>query len=344
MNVDLNQGEEYEEQDVTDEVDEDDDVETVVDTIYGIPKQYVYLGAAVVVVLIIGIVVFATRKSIFGDKKKQENVVTDTWEDNTYSPDLDMSISTDTGSFGDVLVDDPYAGMDFPEDLYYEDVYYDMEDISSEDMIRLRGYGYTGDEIEYALSHGFSVDALIERAKSRLDSINAESWRRTSDASSEEYKYLMDKTYLGQPEAMPVIDQREMDPLQVINDYTNVVINCDYEKCPMNGLQLYLKCKIANDTYYWYPVRPARWATLPQSGNIVLRITFNNWAGSTYIVDAEETDSTLDTIDSSNDIHKVTEGVTATEAVPSEEEYTGEESEVEEGTDETGGEASFLTE
>lgn len=306
---DYEQGEDYEEYEDLDEdaeeYDEDDDVETVYDTIYGVPKKVVYVGVAVVIVVIIAIFVFV---SWGGDEEVEEEPAF-----------VDETVWVDEPA---EVVQEPVE--DVQEEIPVDDTFvYDIEDLTSFEIKDLRSYGYTGDEIEYSISHGFDTDAMIERAKAELDEVNRESWERTSDAASDEYKYLMSMTYLGQPDSDEVIDQSQVEFLDRITLSTDVTINCDYEKCPMKGMQLYLKCKVANDTYYWYPVTPDRWVTLPDKGNIVLRITFEQYGIGTFITNAVETDSTLDTIDSSNDIDDVTDGTAvAEEASESEPENT----------------------
>lgn len=297
--------EEYEDDEDAEEYDEDGDVETVYDTFYGIPKKVVYLGVAVVIVIVIAIFVFVTWG---GDKESEEEapVAEDTPVAADGADDFDSMWGGDTFTDTPVVEEQPVT-----ENTYQ----YDIEDLTPFDVKELRSYGYTGDEIEFAISHGFSIEAMIERSKAELDAANVESWKRTSDAASDEYKHLMNMTYLGQPEGDAVVNQDELEFLDRVMMSSYVTINCDYVKCPQNGMQLYLKCKVANDTYYWYPVSPDRWVTLPDSGNIVLQITFMQYGEGTFITDAVETDSTLDTIDSSNDIDDVTDGTATEEAV-----------------------------
>lgn len=315
-NVDLEQGEEYEENsDYYDdeEYDEDDDVETVYDTIYGIKKEYIMIGAVVLIVLVIAVVVIASWAS----KKKETDSEVFVSEDNddvfSYG-DTYYSDDDDIFDYGDTD-DDIFDYGDFEEydpSLYEEP---DIEDISTEDMILLRSYGYTGDEIEYSISHGFSVEAMVERSKAEMDEANRESWVRTSDAASAEYKYLLENTYLSQPEAMPVSDQDELEFMERVDRTRTEEVNCDYVKCPMNGLQLYLKCKVATDIYYWYPIDPSRWCKLPDRGNIVLKVTYREYGDGLYITGATEVDNTLSTVE--------TDGVTTVET-PETTESSGE--------------------
>lgn len=316
-NVDLEQGEDYEEEVLEDdeEVEEDGDVDTVYDTFYGIKKTYVYIGIAVVIVLVIALAVFSTRK------KKEKPVEDDIIYDQTYDMTSEVTIGGDDTS----TMPEPDYSQDMPpvDEPIADDYVVNFEELSTEDEILLRSYGYTGDEIEFSISNDFSVEEMVARAQKRLDDANRESWIRTSDVASPEYKYLMSMSYLGQADTDTIVDQSELEFLDQHIRRSSQVINCDYEKCPLKGMQLYLKCQIADDTFYWYPVTPERWVTLPDKGNIVLNIQFMEYGEGHYIIGAAETDSTLNTIDSSHNIDDVTAGTADTST---EIEETGEES------------------
>lgn len=315
----MQQGEEYEEEDYGIEEDdaeyEDEESDLEVDTFFGVPKQYVYLGGAVLLVLIIAVVVIATwRKdddSTDSAAELEENDFLDTEE-----VDIDMD---------DVYVDDNQDDDTNYDD--YDDYVGTVSDITTEETDELRRLGYTGDEIELAISYGLNYQSLVDHATELRNQEAKDALARMSDTAGEEFKEIMNYTYMGQPEFInPTGDRSEYEESR-----TSVKVNADYVKCPVNGTQLWLKCHIAQDAYIWYLCSPPRWLSLPDEGNIVLSIDFWIMNDNAYVVNVQESDSSLNSVDASD--HNFEE-ITSGEEQPSESHDEEQSSE----------EASFLTE
>ena len=129
---------------------EDDDVETVYDTFYGIPKKFVYIGAAAFIVLIIAIFVFSSRKS--DDSPKTD---TDTTEDeSTELFDYNPSGET-TDQLFDYVEPTAQTATEQVVDTY------DMEDLSTEDIVTV----VATDEL--------IKDAWIEKAHEFIGELNS---------------------------------------------------------------------------------------------------------------------------------------------------------------------------
>ena len=181
--------------------------------------------------------------------------------------------------------------------------------VSEDVKIELRKLGYTGDEIELALSQGFSTDMLIEEATSLRNEEAKEALKRIQDTASDEFKYIVDNSIF-------CMEEQNFDSFDVTvegsTNYQSVyVVNADYVKCPVRGHQLYIKCKIANDTYVFYAVTPERWETLPDSGNIVLSVHYSLYGSqypNMYVTNIEEVNTTQITVnpeDSGSDINDI---------------------------------------
>lgn len=314
----MQQGEEYEEDYGFEEEEEYEDEESdlEIDTFYGIPKNAVYLGVAVLIVVIIAVGIVMTWR-----KNKQESEVTDTaYDDNDF---------LDTAEEIDLSLDEIY---DQSDEYYEETEDYDSVSVSNitvDNVEELRRLGYTGDEIELAIDYGMNYQALVDHATELRDEEAKQALERMSDTAGPEFKEIMNYTFMGQPEYVnPTGDRSEYEETR-----TTVKINSDYVKCPVRGNQLWLKCHIATDAYVWYQCPPVRWLSLPESGNIVLNIDFYLLNDNAYITGITEADSSLDSIDATD--HSIGE-VTYDEI--SEEDSEGDNQEDE------GGEASFLTE
>lgn len=308
----LEQDEEYEEEYEDDEefdYDEEgeEDTDAGIDTIYGIPKNYVIIGGVVLLLVVIGVFVFSNWK-----KQKAEEI---------YVPEEDPELTevgdTSYDDFVDTTVPEPtyedgeLDGYGFAWDAETGDWITEDEwnakhgepaitDVSTEDMILLRKMGYTGDEIEYCLANGFSVEALVEAAQALYDEEAAAALERMSDHASEEFRYIIDRTYFSQPGF--VFEPQLALPTEEANFYPgSFTVNADYTKCPTYGNQLQLKCKVADDCYVWYVIEPKRWEELPDAGNIVLHCNYSVYGSVAYITEVYEVDPTLETINAEAD-------------------------------------------
>ena len=318
----MKQGEDYEELDVlSEEYDEEgaEDTESDIQTIFGIEKN------KFIIMLIAGVLIILVLALVVGKKVSSENTNTEP----TNLPSEDFSL--DEGDSGFVEEDttpqstnpDVKLWGDTATDEEVEDAGPDISSISTDVEIQLRKAGYTGDEISYALDHGFNTDALIEAAAELHQEAAKEALAAISDTAGDEYKALLNYTYLGQPE-FTVSDQSGLNVEDMHIVERTVTKNVDYVKCPPHGYQLYLKCKITPDTAYWYAVTPQRWCQLPDAGNIVLKYIELEYGDHTYITSVTEADNTLSTVDSS-----VNTDVTMYEEEP-EDSGEGEGEEVEE--------------
>ena len=303
----MKQDEEYEEDEMLDEEGEEEydydeegeeDTDAPIETLYGIPKKYIVIGGAVILVVVIAVFVFSTMKK--SEKAEEvyippqpvatEPVETEPLEQTTYE-------DGDVGPNG--LVWDGVS-QSWTDQATWDANHASptLEELSSEDEILLRKMGYTGDEIQLCLENGFSVAALVEAAQELHDEEAKEALVRMSDHASEEFRYIIDNTYFSQP---PFTFENQLDlDLEEANYYDGqFTVNADYKKCPSYGAQLQLKCKVSNNCYVWYIVTPRRWETLPEEGNIVLTLDYVVWGSYAYITKVQEVDPNLATIDAS---------------------------------------------
>ena len=345
----MTQGEEYNELGFEDEeLEYDESAENTkagYDTFWGIPKKiFIPLVAGVVIVVLL-IILFATRK---GGTESEDDIVypTDTVVDTSVPADTETVTSTAPiqvfdesatllgtiesrtdgvsvidvngnylGTFSTTSGDSQlYNSMSVPIGYLVSDTgsteTSTEETVVDEDIkVQLRKLGYTGDEIELALSNGLSTEALIEQATALRDAEAKEALIRIQDSASDEFKYIVNNSIFCMEEK--TFDVYDHDIEGAINYKGSYIVNADYEKCPVRGYQLYIKCKIANDTYVFYDVSPDRWGTLPDSGNIVLRIQYTiigSHNPNMYITEIEEVNTTEITVnpeDSASDLNDI---------------------------------------
>lgn len=192
-----------------------------------------------------------------------------------------------------------------------------LSSISGEDnaiTIELRKLGYTGDEITLALSTGMNTDLLVQEAEKLHDQAAQEALARMSDTAGEEFKALQQHSiffmqYYDFPEYVNDLAFRDFEG--------SYIVNADYEKLETYGHQLYIKLKVANNDYAFMSVTPDRWATLPETGNIVVRVYCTMYglgdAANVYFTNIEEvgvTELTTNPADSTFDLGQITGGMT----------------------------------
>ncbi|MCM1219033.1 MAG: hypothetical protein NC548_31510 [Lachnospiraceae bacterium] len=306
-----NQGDEYDEEDYDEEdiADEgSEDTESKITALWGIPvKTFAIVGAALLVV-VLAFVIFSTRRSKTPASSddidpailaEANDTYTDTSSAVDNTSDYDSAPSDSTGN-------DSLDGMVYNHDtgLWEEVAAADSgpvtpTDATSDEVLLLRRMGYTGDEIEFCLSEGFSVQELVDAAQELYDEEADEALKRMSDSASEEFRYIVDNTYFSQT-GYEFVSLKDA-PFGSYDYYQrNYTVNADYVKCPTYGSQLQLKCRVAQDLWVWYVVTPERWDSLPSEGNIVLRVNYTQYGVNMYVTSVTETDPTLDTIDSSS--------------------------------------------
>lgn len=304
-----NQGEEYlEDEDLDEEslMDEaEEDTEARITQLWGIPVPKFIMIAAVILLIVIALVIFATRKS--GGDSEEDSVSPeqqqelldqlggDTSASDAFCSEAAFGDTESAAAFGDAeataadAFGDPEAEPAAP---------LTPDTLSTEDNVKLRKLGYTGDEIDLALSEGFDVEALEQAAQKLYDDEATEAIHRMSNSASEEFRYIVDMSYFGQT-GYEFVSHAEEHMGDYEFEQGSYTVNADYIKCPTYGAQLQLKCRITQDMWVFYVVTPMRFAELPQEGNIVLRVNYTQYGDLTYITGVSETDPTLKTIDSS---------------------------------------------
>lgn len=303
----MQQDEEYEEDDMLDEEGEEydydgegeEDTDAPIETLYGIPKKYIVIGGAIILVIAIAVFVFSTMKKAEKEEEvyipPQQPVVTEPVE----TEPLEQTSYEDGDVGPNGLVWDGVT-QSWTDQATWDANHASptLEEISGEEKLLLRKMGYTGDEIQLCLENGFSVEALVEAAKELHDEEAKEALVRMSDHASDEFRYIVNNTYFSQP---PFTFEKQLDlDLEEANYYDGkFTVNADYKKCPSYGAQLQLKCKVSNNCYVWYIITPRRWETLPEEGNIVLTLDYVVWGSYAYITNVQEVDPSLATIDAS---------------------------------------------
>lgn len=210
---------------------------------------------------------------------------------------------------GYVVYDAAYTGPKDVESTVTSASTESLDSVDEDAKVELRKLGYTGDEIALALSQGFSVDMLIEEATELRNAEAKEAMKRIQDSASDEFKYIINNSIFCMEEQN--FDSFDVNVEGSMNYKSVYVVNADYVKCPIRGHQLYIKCKIANDTYVFYDVTPERWETLPDSGNIVLSVHYSLYGSqypNMYVTNIEEVNTTQITVnpeDSGSDINDI---------------------------------------
>lgn len=284
-----NQGDSYEEFTGDDGlplefVEGEEDTTAKIQQIWGIPIKYMVFGGVGLFIVLLGILLVSLRKPAADPVDEVEN-----WEQ--------VEIPADNALSEDAYMPDDSFMPDVP--LEGSEPVVDLSELTSEEQLKLRKLGYTGDEIALALNNGFDVEGLIEHATELHDAEAKEALERMSDAASDEFRYLLEYSYFGQP-GYEFVDYSTGEYGSYVYGIDSFVINADYVKCPTYGAQLQLKCRVAEDLEVFYIVTPERFAELPETGNIVLSVEYTTYGENIYVTNIFETDNTLDSIDSSN--------------------------------------------
>lgn len=156
---------------------------------------------------------------------------------------------------------------------------------STDTVTSLRKWGYTGDEISYALSNGIKPETMIQEAKNLRKEADAEVMKELSDTSSKPYKKLLGMTWLGG------------DPLHIEDLSANTdanysldthVLNADYVKCEPRGNQLFIRLTLDDGTYAFMTVDPPRWVQLKEKGNMVIQYDLYTYGDAKVITNITE--------------------------------------------------------
>ena len=281
----------------------DEDTSTHISSIWGIPIPVLIMICAGVIVLIIAGVVITTRKPKESAAKRlaasTEQPVTSAPVQSTPAPSAKTEVFVDGQSYGYITGTPQPGAFVFAEDGSALAVLAESGDTvlmdasgnvvgyvaasassatSSANTIdtavaeKLRMYGYTGDEIELAMKTNANIDDLIAQAQELQDIAAKEALARVSDSASDEYKEMVSSTMYCMPYQQ--FKSFAINDPNVHNATGSYIVNADYEKIPTYGYQLNIKVKIANGTYAFMPIQPQRYMSLPDSGNIVVKVEY----------------------------------------------------------------------
>lgn len=153
---------------------------------------------------------------------------------------------------------------------------YDMEEREL-----LRANGYTGDDIERYEVEEINPYQLIREAEARRKEINDNEIAPYLDGASDKYKELEAKTWLGTGPMSPnILNTEEVNYEQRYGSY-----NCDYEKIPPMGSQLFLKVHALDfNKVIFMTVTSERYNELEPEGNIVVDIEYNKYEDDSILV------------------------------------------------------------
>ena len=152
---------------------------------------------------------------------------------------------------------------------------YSMEE---REMLRLNGF--TGDDIERYEVEERDPYVLAEEAENARKAKYDAEIKPYLDGASEEFKTLKSLTWIGTG-AMSS---------SVLNENSNYeerygTYNCDYQKIPAYGSQLFLKLDLVDfNTDVFMSVTPKRYLSLNDTGNIVVVIEYNKYDDGSILV------------------------------------------------------------
>ncbi len=193
---------------------------------------------------------------------------------------------------------------------------------SSDDILtKLRALGYTGDEIEAAKSSGADLNAMVESAEKLRDEEAKKALIRMSDSASEEFQQIINHSIFCLPEVE--FPETRNEPGRIVKE-NSFTVNADYEKLETLGHQLFVKLKIANSTYAFMAIEPKRWAAIPDTGNMVVRVNYtlfgmDNEYLQFYITSIEELDVSQITVnpeDSATNIEDIIDTQSTSGSIP----------------------------
>lgn len=230
------------------------------------PKQ-IAIAAGIGVVLIIVIVVMLTKgkgaEEATSDPMEQTASTTQEEEFDPFANVYDQG--DDFLGFDDVTSTDSTQTASNSGDTIYDPSTYSI--YSNDEIANLRGYGYTGDEIEYYSQQGTSYDQLIEEATNKKNEANKE-WRDTIlDEASDGYKSLMVNSYMDGKETMSSCTYDD------VNGYGVKRENVDYIKCGVYNYQAWIKVYTQFGSMVMLIDLP-RYTELTDSGNIVVEYKY----------------------------------------------------------------------
>lgn len=315
MAIVTQQGEDYEEDLVDEEYDDesDEDTESKLSTLFGIPIKFLIIGGAALLLILIGVVVFSLRgggdEEIVAPEVPTQDMsqpvvdqpVTDTTvqQQTTAPTDETMLIWMDgnqnmvgvSGGSADgteITLDGNVVGIlstsggtPITSDTGIQ-AYMQSQSVSS--------FGDTtptesGDIVMQLRKLGYTGDEIAAAQSSGAD-LNAmvESAQKLRDEEAKEALIRMSDSASEEFQhmaeysvfSMPYVEFPETE-----NSFDRVylkgsyIVNADYWKVDTYGNQLYVKLKIANSTYAFMTLDPFRWSEIPDTGNMVVRIDYS---------------------------------------------------------------------
>lgn len=175
-------------------------------------------------------------------------------------------------------------GAEFLEEMgsgEYTPFQYTMEERET-----LRANGYTGDDIERYEVEERSVPELVEMSENLRKEQYDKDIKPYLDGASEEYHTLEDYTWLG---GSPM-EERIITDAELPYDNCMDTCNLDYDKVPARGAQLWLKLDwVDKGQTIFILISPSRYSELPDSGNIVVDVSYQLYDdGAVCVTDVRE--------------------------------------------------------
>ena len=147
---------------------------------------------------------------------------------------------------------------------------------SEEEVTSLRGYGYTGDEIEYNSQLETPYDYLVEQAINEMNEKYSE-WRSmVIDSASPEYTELLEKSYLSGKET------KDNCTTEDVGGYGKMRENVDYTKCGVYNYQAWVKVETKYGVLFMTMDLP-RYSELKDTGNMVVEYRYAVDTNNTFL-------------------------------------------------------------
>lgn len=213
-------------------------------------KKLIVLGigsTALIVVMVVTSIGMSVKRKAVAEAKRQEELYAEVAK--SYTP-LESDNASET---------EPATEQ--------QDVDTSGSSYTDKELRALRKWGYTASEISIAERDGLSAKDLVASAKEDREEAQKEALAAVSDTVSDEYKNLLDKTWLG---------GEELDVSGFTSDLIYMpserVENVDYVKCEPHNQQCFIKLMLDNGVPAFMYITPDRYNELPDTGNMVVDI------------------------------------------------------------------------
>lgn len=264
------QGEEYEESDYYDPGTEVPEMELKPIDGDKEKKKKIIMVSAIIAVIFIGVLLVcvmamsggSTGLSFsFGDGEEEVQAPTTMWVE-WRGQSVEVPI-------------DPETGQPIMPEFKYTD--------GEKEQLRIAGF--TGDEIESFEQQMLEPIPIVEEAAAEREEWAEQFVAPYFDTASEEWKSVINTTWYGLEEVVSY-DTESIN----YQNYT-YSLNADYEKIKAYGHQLLIKIYLNSSGDYAFMITtPQRYAELPDSGNMVVSITYiQTGDGHKFITDIVET-------------------------------------------------------